>query len=147
VRFRQVESLALSDLHEFGLAEPAARGAAERLGIGLIAMTQSQGRKLLGRKPLAGDRAGVRPDAIVPHRATTLTRTHRRIGRRAGAGTGIPICPQGFLCAAEPLIRRPTGPGGWLRPGGGRARSGGLPSDRADHTMLPASAPSHVDCF
>jgi hypothetical protein len=158
VRFRQVESFVLTNLHEFGLAERPARAAAKRLNIAskpiTVTLCQRQGGSLLA----AGKaRWAVTSRAATPDRATTPTTNDRGIGTRAGGseGTSIPIRnPEdvGFLWAMGPLSRRPgdNGSGRMLAWSGRgvcqRQRRRG-PTDRADHTVFRASASSHVDCF
>jgi hypothetical protein len=138
VRFRQLESFALTDLHELGLAEPSARAAAKHHDVALrsiaIAFRQRQGFGLL-----AADKAG------------------RAVSSWADApgGTWIPIrLPKdvGLLSAMEPLIRRP-GNGGlgrmlaWSGRGVCQRQRRCGPTDRADHAVLPVRASSDVDCF
>jgi hypothetical protein len=147
VRFRQVESFALSNLQEFGLAEPAARGGAKRLDIGWrpTAMAQGQGRRLLAAH-VAGQ--VVSSDAVDPDRVTTPRR--RCLGMQVEAGgIWIPRCHPadiGFLCGIEPLLRGP-GWGGVSTPAA--TRDGGELSHAIGRitSVLLASAPSHVDCF
>jgi hypothetical protein len=119
VRFRQVESLALTNLHKFGLAEPSARAVVKPLDVAsrpvVIAFRQGFG-------VLAADKAG----GGVRSRADVL------------GGTS--------LHAMEPLIRSP-GNGGSGRTLAWSGRGVCQRQRRRGPTVLPASASFRADCF
>jgi hypothetical protein len=130
VRFRQVESLALSNLQELALDEPPARGVAKRLASRSIAMARGQ-----GRKALTPDRAGQALSSDAANRP--------HIGKQVSArGMWMPICDPADVGFGAPSSCSFGGQAGRRMPGCGTPAS-----HRADYTVLPASAPSHVDCF
>lgn len=82
------------------------------------------------RGRLAADMAGVArgPDAVAEGRATPPTRPG--LGPQGGAWILICGSAERGRRPAKPLIRRPS-----------------LLGDQADHRVLPARAPSRIDCF
>jgi len=118
VRFRQVESFALTSLHELGIAEPTARAAAKRLDIAWAAIPENLPTARLQR-PVAAPPGGPERSLTAArdsfHVALPAVGADRANNDRMRADTGgisIPIhTPEvvGSLRRAESMIVRPPG--------------------------------------